>query len=285
MATAALPKPPSHQQFQQQLRRLMPGLTVYGPFDEWQDLRVFGLTLFLPPDLNGAIEPHPQTGEPTVCDGTLVIRDRYPTMVNPKTGALEAQKDSSGKAIEGQTAQAFVEYLTHREHYGQMGLVWLPGLRERDPKSPDMLTDDEIKRLARQAYLEFQRKQDERILEARAEFKSNWEKHPAHRGTPCPPPNDRENAAMERLQERRLKKSIKYECDVPDCPGYAVDDWEKFSKHMKAAHDKVVKRSMYEGEIGGVSGAVASVSASADPIEEKSEADRPRRRGGRRKAS
>lgn len=283
MATAALPKPPSRAEFQQLMRRMMPGLTVYGPFNDWTQLNVHGRTdLWLPPDLNGAVEPHPQTGAPTVCDGTLTIRDRYPTIMT-RAGERVPQKDSSGKVIEGQTAQAIIEYLTHKDHYGQMGLVWLPGVKDADASKGE-ISDDDVKRLARAVYLEYQRKQDELVVGARAEFKANWEKSPAHKGRPCPPPTERENAATERLQEHKSAKAYGYECDVRDCPGYATNDWEKFRKHMQVAHDKQVKRSMYEGEVEAL-GASSPAKESADgSIEEASEATRPKRRG-RRKAS
>jgi hypothetical protein len=216
----------------------MPGLVVYNPSTDWLPVEVHGRTdLFLTPDLSGAVEPHPITGASTQCDGLTEIKGRYP--IDPRTG--QAQRDSSGKTIEGQDAHSVVSFIIHRERYGEMGVVWFAG------QSPD--EDQGYKDYARETYLKYQEEADDRILNKRREFKANWERNPIHKGDPCPAPTPLENAAMERAQEREHKKTYMYECDVPECAGYAANDWAKFARHMKAAHKIDAKREQYEGEV------------------------------------
>jgi hypothetical protein len=217
-------KPPSQAEIMRLLRERMPGLAIYNPATEWLRMQVHGIEHFLPPDLDGAVEPHPTTGIPTRCDGTYLVRGRFLT-----------QKDASGKVIEGQDAQSIVAYVIHRERFGDMGVVWLPGRSEEE--------DEALKALGREKWLEFQKKADDRIIERRREFKANWEKNPSRQGVPVPPPTAAENAAMERMQERDERKAYGFECSVDDCPGYATDEWDKYVKHMAAAHKITARRT------------------------------------------
>lgn len=223
-APVAAPTPPSQAEIMKLLRERMPGLVLYNPAEIWVRTEVHGLEHFFPPDLKGAVEPHPVTGVPTKCDGTYLVRGRYIT-----------QKDSSGKTIEGQDAQAVVAFVIHRERLGEMGICWLPG---RDPEE-----DEALKGFARDKWLAFQHAADDNIIARRREFKSNWEKNPARTGVPVPAPTPAENAAMERLQEREHKQTYGFECSVEECPGYATDDWVKYATHMSAAHQVRAKRS------------------------------------------
>lgn len=249
VTTPQPPKPPSAAEM---LAR-MPGLIVYNPTDEWLQPEVHGRTdLYLCPDLGGAVEPHPiqadKHGNPVkvVCDGHTEIKSRFP--IDHRTG--QGQRDSSGKTIEGQDAHAVVSYLIHRERYGELGVVWFPG--------QDAEEDAGYKDHARQQWLAFRETRDEEILNKRREFKANWERNPIHKGEPCPPPTAVENAAMERSQEREHKKAYMYECDVPECPGYASNDWPKFARHMKIAHEITADRKRYEGEVGVTAEPVAT---------------------------
>ena len=254
--TPAPPRPPSIKQIQ----AMMPGLKLYNPSDEWLQLHVHGRTdLWMPPDLGGAIEPHPATGKSVECDGMYEVQGRYLT-----------QRDSSGKTIEGQDAHAVVSYVIHRDRYGEMGIVWIPG---QNPEE-----DAGYRDYSRSKFLDYQEKKDEQVLQKRREFKANWDKNAAHQGQPCPPPTAKENAAVERNQERAHTKAYKYECDVPECPGYAQNDWTKFRRHMLAAHKVDPKRAMYEGEVGITKDAVSA------PLAEVAK-PKPKQRKPRRKAA
>lgn len=246
MSTAAavtipthLPKPPTQAEIMQLLRERMPGLALYNPSEIWIRAQVHGIEHFFPPDLQGAVESHPVTGEATKCDGLYLIRGRFLT-----------QRDSSGKVIEGQDAQSIVAYLIHRERYGSMGIVWLPG------RSPE--EDEALKALGRDQWLRFQEERDDQTIAKRREFKINWERNPAKAGVACPPPTRVENQAMERLQEREAKKEYGYECHVDDCPGYATDDWTKYATHMRAAHKITARRTTH--------GAITLVNAAGDTL-------------------
>lgn len=226
----AMPRLPSLKEMEKDMRERIPGLYVYNPSREWQQLHVFGLThLWACPDLGGAVEAHPITGAPVKCDGRSLIRGRY----------LD-QLDSSGKNIEGQDTSSMVKFIVSPENYGQMGLVWLPGKSDED--------DLKLMELSRKVYANFQRKSDEDIVAKRAEFKSNWSKGP-HKSEPCPPPTLAESAAQDRLQQRRRAAIFRYECDVEACPGYATNEWEKFASHMKLGHGQSVKRERWDGEV------------------------------------
>lgn len=267
---AALPKPPSLKEIQ----AMLPGLKLYNPSNEWLPLNVHGRTdLWLPPDLKGAVEPHKVTGQPTKCDGVWEVKGRFLT-----------QRDSSGKTIEGQDAHAVVSYCIKRERYGQMGVVWLPG---RDAEE-----DRRYREAGRQIFLNYQAEKDERIIDKRREFKANWEKNPMQKGKPCPPPTPAENAAMERMQEREHRATYRYECDVPECPGYAQNDWDAFRRHMQAAHGVEPDRSRYDGEMTATGGETTEVpdaeverDAGRGLSEAAAELQKRRRRKGRRKAT
>lgn len=197
---------------------MMPGMKLYNPSTEWVQLSVHGRTdLWIPPDLNGQIEPHPASGEPVKCDGIMEVRSRFLT-----------QKDSSGKTIEGQDAFSIVSYLIQKNKAGEMGVVYLTGV------NPEQ--DESYKAYARDEYLKFREKVDDKIVQRRREFKANWTRNPAHQGQACPPPTDAENAAIERTEARERKASHAFECDVTDCLGYATSDFAKFARHMWAAH-------------------------------------------------
>ena len=229
----------TESEMQAYLRERAPGLKIYNPSEEWLRLDVHGRTdLIMPPDLDGAVEPHPITSKPVACDGTLEIRSRY---LN--------QRDSSGELISGQDAESTVRFVCHQERYGQMGVVWLTGVPEEDA---------EQKRAAKEQYAAFRVKQDEAIVAARAEFVQNWAKAPQRQGQKCPAPTEAESAAMERLQEIRARKTFKFECDAENCPGYAVNDWVKFARHMDVAHGIKVRREQYES--------VAGEAAEAQPV-------------------
>ncbi len=223
-----LPKPPTQAEIMQLLRERMPGLALYNPSEIWVRAQVHGIEHFFPPDLGGSVEAHPVTGEATKCDGIYLIRGRFLT-----------QRDSSGKVIEGQDAQSIVAYLIHRERFGSMGIVWLPGRSDAE--------DEALKALGRDQWLAYQEAHDDQIIAKRREFKGNWERNPAKSGVPCPPPTRAENRAMERLQEREAKKEYGYECHVDDCPGYATDEWTKYAKHMLAAHKITARRNTQGG--------------------------------------
>jgi hypothetical protein len=230
------PKPPTLSEIQ----ALMPGLKLYNPSDEWLPLHVHGLThRMMPPDLGGSVEPNPITGEPTKCDGIYEVKGRFLT-----------QKDSSGKTIEGQDAFAVVQFVIHRDRYGEMGIVYLPGVSEAQ--------DEQYKQLAKDLHLKYREALDDKIIDKRREFKANWDRNPSHQGVKCPPPTPVELAAMERAQERQVRATYAYECYVPECPGYAANDWFKFAKHMSAAHRITASR--------GKDGKVTLVNAEGDTL-------------------
>lgn len=252
MSTAStavtLPRLPSITEMEEQMRDRLPGLVVYNPSDEWRQLHVYGLThLWACPDLGGAVEPHPITRVPTVCDGRSVIRGRF-----------LKQKDSSGKIIEGQDASSMVKFIVSPENYGELGFVWLPGISPED--------DRKLIDTSKKVYLAFQRSKDEMVVSKRSEFKANWEKGGLHKGIPCPPPTPTETAAMDRLQERKRAATYLYECEVVDCPGYAVNEWERFAAHMKAAHDVVVERAKYDGDGVGLALKPTGIAAAAAAV-------------------
>lgn len=245
------PKPPTPAEIQ----ALLPGLWMYNPSEQWVSTEVHGIMRWLPPDLGGAIEPHPVTGEPVRCDGMYEAK-----------GRVLAQRDSSGKMIEGQDAYAVVSFMIHRERLGEMGVVYIP---RRDAEE-----DAALKQIARDVYLKYRESVDDKVIDRRREFKARWERNPAKAGVKCPPPTPTELAAMDRAQEREQKATYRFECDVQDCPGYAANEWEKFARHMQAAHGIVPKRAKYEDGAGATSGAaVAAVSVDETDAEESGMAE------------
>lgn len=223
-----LVQPPTQAEIMKLLRERMPGLSIYNPSDQWLRPQVHGIEHHLPPDLDGAVIAHPKTGEPTECTGIYLVRGRFLT-----------QKDSSGKLIEGQDAQAVVAFLIHRERFGEMGVVWLPGR--------DAAEDEALKSMGRDKWLEYQALKDDEVIARRLEFKKNWEGNPSRQGQPVPAPTPAENAATERRQEREHKQAYKFNCSVEECPGYGSDEWAKYVSHMQAAHSIVARRSVKEG--------------------------------------
>lgn len=138
-----------------------------------------------------------------------------------------------------------MKFVTAPDHYGQMGMVWLPGA--------DAAEDARYIEASRAVWMDYQHKQDNDIVSKRAEFKANWEKQPHHRGEPCPPPTAAESAAMDRLQRRKRKAEWRFNCPVQECPGYATQEWEKFQEHMKYAHNlSGLDRSKFESGVGNV---------------------------------
>jgi len=249
MSTQMLPAPPKPPTMAE-IQAMLPGLKLYNPSEEWLPLEVHGRTdLWLSPDLGGAVLPHRVTGKPVACDGILEVRGRYLT-----------QKDSSGKTIEGQDAHAVVSYLIHKDRYGEMGVVWLPG-RSLDE-------DATYRQYGRDKFLAYQQDKDDKIINSRREFKNNWDRDSSHKGSPCPPPTPVENAAMRRLDEREHKAQYQFECPVAECPGYADNDWNGFHRHMVAAHKMDVKRDQYEGAVGVVSAVKAPVAGIAEQANE-----------------
>jgi hypothetical protein len=220
-------QPPTQSEIMKMLRERMPGLRIYNPSDDWLRIEVHGIARFLPPDLGGVVLPHPQTGEDTVCNGEFLVRGRFLT-----------QKDSSGKQIEGQDAQSIVAYIIHRERFGQMGVVWLPGRNEAE--------DEALRAFGRDKWLDFQGDADEKLLDQRREFKKNWEDR--RPGKPVPPPTVKQNRAMERAQTRESRRQYPFECPVQDCPGYATEEWTKFAQHLHAAHRIMASRTR-NGEV------------------------------------
>ncbi len=227
------PKLPSISEVDRYLKERLPGLRLYNPTDEWVELEVHGIPRFAPPDLDGAYSIHPVTGEEIPCSGEFEIKGRFLT-----------QKDSSRKVIEGQDAASVVKFVVQKETYGQMGFCWLPGISQEE--------DDKLKEASKAVWLDYQRQGDIAIIERRAAFKANWDKNPNHRGEPCPPPTESETSAMERQQERRARKSFKYNCEVENCPGFGVNEWDRFSRHMKTAHGITVSREKFDGEVSGL---------------------------------
>lgn len=217
----APPRPPTMAEIQS----MMPGLRIYNPSDEWIQLRVHGRAdLWIAPDLNGEIEPHPATGAAIKCDGMLEVKSRFLT-----------QRDSSGKTIEGQDAFAIVSYLIHRDRYGEMGLVYLPGR--------DATEDEGFKAHGRELYLKYREGVDDKVIQRRHEYVANWRRNPAKQGTPVPAPTDREQDAIDRASEREHRKTYEFECHVEDCAvGYASNDFTKYARHMASAHKVQVSR-------------------------------------------
>lgn len=213
------PKPPTIEEMQTRL----PGLMLYNPSDEWVPMEVHGITIYATPDLGGRVEPHPTSGEPVKCDGITDIKGRF-----------FSQKDSSGKRIEGQDAYSRMTYLIHKERYGEMGICWIPG---QDPAE-----DAQFKAFAKEQWLKYQIEVDDRIIDRRREFVANWKRNPAKQGVKVPPPSAKENAAIERSELRERVRTYEFECTVPECLGYATNEWAKFAGHMKAAHNITAMR-------------------------------------------
>jgi hypothetical protein len=263
-----MPQLPTVAEMEKWMREKMPGIKIYSPHDDFLPLEVHGRTdLYATPDLGGEIRPHPITEVDIVCDGITEIRGRYPN-----------QKDSSGKKIEGQDANAIVHFLISKHPYGELGLTWVPGDRD---------IDNQIKEASQSIHREYRFLQDEQIVGRRSEFKANWEKNPQMRGRPVPPPSEIELAAMDRLQERRLsRKKYLFECDVEGCPGYAANQWPKFARHMEASHGYSaeeltrLKKRMTSPETG-LSDKVVKAAEDVDPEMrrqvEKAESERPQR--------
>lgn len=283
--TAAVPTPrlPSISEIEKAMREQLPGLTIYNPSPDWVLLEIFGLThLYACPDLGGEVQPHPVTEVPVKCDGRTMVRGRF-----------LKDKDSSGKVIEGQDAPAMVKLIISPEKYGQMGFVWLPGI--------SAAADADLIKRARGVYMEFQRQTDEMIVNKRVEFKANWSKSGLHKGEPCPPPTPAEQAAMDRLQERKRAAVYKYECPIADCAtGYATNDKEKFARHLAQVHNqKKVDWEKFdgsqvetlaekvgegedkdeEGEQGGIAAAAADLAPVPSPEPDEEDEDRPVKKG------
>lgn len=256
------PRPPSMQEIQ----AMMPGLKLYNPSDEWKQLNVHGRTdLWIPPDLNGQVEPHPATQEPVRCDGILDVKNRFLT-----------QKDSSGKTISGQDAFSIISYLIHKDRYGEMGMVYLPGRSVEE--------DEGYKAYGREQYLKFQASVDDKVISRRREFVGNWKRNAAHQGQPVPPPTERENSAIERTQEREHQAAYAYQCEVEDCLGYATQEFQKFARHMWSAHkvqanrakDGSVSLRNQAGDVVRIEGPVGASGGVSTPVTDEVTEEAPR---------
>jgi len=229
-----LPKPLTASQLDEILKAHAPGLRVYNPSDEWQYFEVHAIPYWLPPDLGGEEDPHPATAALIRCTGVRTIRSRF-----------LKQKDSSGKVIQGQTADAIVKHIVDPHNGGEMGIVFLPGVSPAE--------DEGLKKFARGQFLKYQETVDSKVLNARKEFVANWKRNDKKKGEAVPPPSKRETLAIDRSEEREAVKEYRFECDIESCStGYASNDFFKYARHMKKSHGITVDRSKVEGPVGAV---------------------------------
>jgi len=217
---------PSKEEIVDNVRRLLPGLTLYHPGDEWWSFPFSGGDILFPPDLPGhpKIE-HPRQRNPdgsykkVKADGRVLIKDHFGTFYDART-----RKPKGRGPMRGHEAVAIVAFAL--ENYSEAGVVLLEG----DEK------DDARIEAAKQVRAQNRRTWAEAQVRQRAAFLEEWRKKPQNQGQTPPLPTKNQRDAQEILDELKVTGAagtFKYVCPH-GC--YAGNDRTKFERHLQANH-------------------------------------------------
>jgi len=239
MATALNYSAPSRDQLAQDIRRYKPAMYLYQGSPEWLSMEIFGTTFWIPPHLPG--EPlvdhpvrrliDPVTGNPlgpeTVnADGMIAVRDVYGILRDKKM----MNRPIGIGLLEGQDAGAIVMFAV--ENYGERGVVWLRGDE----------TDLQRKDVSRKLYARFIRGWAQSEQAARAAFKAKWDENVVNKGRMPPPPTANQNRAQEILDSLSIDRRTGAEFICTVAYDWEGNTWEKYARHMKAAHGRIEER-------------------------------------------
>lgn len=239
MATALVSppyNPPSRYELAQDIRQNAPAMHIYHACPEWLPIEVFGRTFWVPPHIEG--EPtveHPTRRARTAegldagpekhrANGRLAIKDIW-GIIREKRSNRPIGLD----VLEGQTAGAIVVFMV--ENYGERGVVWLRG--------DD--TDKGRMETSRKLYSRFIRTWAEGERSARAEFVRRWNDNKDNAGRVPPPPTPNQLRAQELIDQlaTETRSGAEHICIV--CYGWEGSSFEKYARHMKAAHGRIVQ--------------------------------------------
>ena len=236
MATALAYSAPSRDQLAQDIRRFKPAMYLYQGSSEWLPMEIFGTTFWIPPHLEGepAVEHptrrimDPATGNPlgpeiVKADGLMAVRDVYGILRDKKM----MNRPIGVGLLEGQDAGAIVMFAV--ENYGERGVVWLRGDE----------TDDQRKGVSRKLYSRFIRGWAENERATRAAFVAKFEENVANKGRIPPPPTQNQIRAQEILDTLSVERRTGAEYICTLAYDWEGNTWEKYARHMKAAHGRI----------------------------------------------
>jgi hypothetical protein len=237
MSTAVAPySPPSRTELANEIRQYAPAMYLYHACPEWLEMQIFGRSFWVPPHQEG--EPlieHPQArargahGEdlgPAMvkADGRLPVKDIYGILRDKKM----LNRPIGVGLLEGQDAGSVVMFAV--ENYGERGIVWLRGDE----------SDASRKTASRKLYIRFIRAWAEGERNARSEFLRRWQENKDNKGRVPPPPTPTQIRGQEILDTiaTETRTGAEFICTVAyDWEG---STFEKYARHMKAAHGKIV---------------------------------------------
>jgi hypothetical protein len=202
---------PTRDQIADEVRSLLPGMTLYRPSPDWWWFEFSSIRYWMPPDLPGHPKvPHPVTGKNVRANGELLVKDRYGVYYDPRS-----RRPVGRGPVKGEDTWSIVVHAL--EKWKQEGLVLLRG----DEK------DEARRERARQNFRQSQRTWAEAQRDARVKFLENWKKQPQNKDRPIPPPSPRQRIAQEILDEFLEDEAgtFLYACEA-GC--YAGNDLEKF---------------------------------------------------------
>jgi hypothetical protein len=238
MATAAPAySTPSRDDLAREIRTYAPAMYLYLGSPKWKPLEVFGRTLYVPPHLKGEPEvEHPTerlkdkaSGEnlgPKMvkADGRLAVRDLWGILRDKKAN----NRPTGVGMLEGQDAGAIVMFVV--DNYGDQGVVWLRGDE----------TDAQRQAYSKKLYARSRRVWAEGERAARDEFVKNFLASPVNKGRIPPPPKPTQIEAQEVIDEMAVEgRNAEFICTISyDWEG---NSFEKYARHMKAAHGRIVE--------------------------------------------
>lgn len=210
---------PTRDQIADEVRSLLPGMTLYRPSPDWWKFEFSAIEYWMPPDLPGAPKvPHPVTGKNVRANGRILVKDRYGIYYDPKT-----RRPIGRGPMKGEDTWSIVVHALQK--WGPSGLVLLRG---DDHDAPRIAQAHKKYRQSMRTWAEAQR-------EARVAFCENFKKQPQNKDRPIPPPSARQRIAQEILDEFKedAAGTFMYACES-GC--YAGNDPVKFKRHLKANH-------------------------------------------------
>jgi hypothetical protein len=231
MASALHIQPPSREELSREIRQHIPAMYLFHDCPEWLRMEIFGRDFWMPPRLED--EPmveHPvfrdAAGEPVMvkADGTLPCRTIYGIHRDARTN-----RPTHVGPLTGQDADAIIVFAV--ENYGERGVLWLRGDE----------TDKKRKETSRKLYARWVRGWAESERAARSEFVSKFQTNPQNKGRVPPPPTPNQLRAQNLLDSQAIsERASTFVCMVAyDWEG---ESWEKYARHMKAAHGQTVER-------------------------------------------
>jgi hypothetical protein len=250
MATMATASTIDRLKLQERMKRAVTGRVLYNADPE--EPRTFsynGMKYIIPPDgtcqripfIEGVAEPgivddkHSRDGVVTY-DGTLTIFDRYG--VDQQKGVLFRKAMREGKRMErpfpDKLIAAGLDIVKHAMvKIGKSGVEFLVG--------DD--TDAEIKRQAKERWIEHKRVQVDRILANYRNRTADFHSNPSNKGQYAPSMDKHEIAAQMWQDADKLGQvtAVKYvQCPVDTC-GFRHEEQSVIDRHVLAAHPKMAE--------------------------------------------